>query len=348
MQERQLTNWQEIMARARRENWSCLPSPPDPRDYPLSRIAEPVELPPAVRLDHLLPRVPDQGRCGSCVGKASANILNSYYNHKDKLPDGGLSALYIYSRCKQEDGIPGTEGTYLRVALKVMLDEGSCPEVDLPYSQLLTNCLKFPAITQAHRQAAAPYRIKAYARLWNLDEVKQALANGKLVLAGVWVTSSFMHWNGADTIGLPDGSIYGLHAVKLCGYDDRIKAVRGANSWGPQWGDKGFFWLSYDFCKWTNPDLGGMPALTEVWAVEVDNLPVPAEPAERLIELWIDKPVARVDGVGVGLDVPPQVINGRTVLPLRFVSEQLGAKVDYIKVERKVEIRTQNNKGDDA
>jgi hypothetical protein len=47
------------------------------------------------------------------------------------------------------------------------------------------------------------------------------------------------------------------------------------------------------------------------------------------IELWIDKKNAKVNGVSKELDVPPQIINGRTMLPLRFVTEEFGCTVDW-------------------
>jgi hypothetical protein len=47
------------------------------------------------------------------------------------------------------------------------------------------------------------------------------------------------------------------------------------------------------------------------------------------IELWIDNKNAKVNGVTKTLDVAPQIINGRTMVPVRFVSENLGAKVDW-------------------
>jgi len=55
---------------------------------------------------------------------------------------------------------------------------------------------------------------------------------------------------------------------------------------------------------------------------------------DTTIELWIGKPQAKVNGVLKWIDetnykVMPEIINGRTMLPLRFISEQLGAKVDW-------------------
>jgi len=52
------------------------------------------------------------------------------------------------------------------------------------------------------------------------------------------------------------------------------------------------------------------------------------------IELWIGKSVATVNGVSTSIDstnakVVPEIINGRTMLPLRFVAENLGATVGW-------------------
>lgn len=55
---------------------------------------------------------------------------------------------------------------------------------------------------------------------------------------------------------------------------------------------------------------------------------------ETIIELWIGKNIARVNGVDTPIDpdnpnVVPLIINGRTMLPVRFVAENLGCKVDW-------------------
>ncbi len=55
---------------------------------------------------------------------------------------------------------------------------------------------------------------------------------------------------------------------------------------------------------------------------------------ENLIELWIGNRIARVNGIDSQIDpnnpkVVPIILNGRTMLPLRFVAENLGCKVDW-------------------
>ncbi|MFO7173746.1 MAG: stalk domain-containing protein [Bacillota bacterium] len=50
---------------------------------------------------------------------------------------------------------------------------------------------------------------------------------------------------------------------------------------------------------------------------------------DRSIRLRIDDRVAYVDGQPVVLDTPPRIRSGRTLVPLRFVSEGLGAWVNW-------------------
>lgn len=65
---------------------------------------------------------------------------------------------------------------------------------------------------------------------------------------------------------------------------------------------------------------------------------VTARQGENLIWLPIGKTRATVNGTPVMLDQPAQVIGGRTMVPLRFVSESLGAEVMWLKAERLVDI----------
>lgn len=47
------------------------------------------------------------------------------------------------------------------------------------------------------------------------------------------------------------------------------------------------------------------------------------------ISLTLDKKTATINGKSVTLQVPPKLINGHTMVPLRFVSEALGAEVKW-------------------
>lgn len=57
---------------------------------------------------------------------------------------------------------------------------------------------------------------------------------------------------------------------------------------------------------------------------------VVASKGEQTIELTIGNATCLVNGKQVKLDVPAKIIAGRTLVPLRFVGETLGAKVNYV------------------
>jgi hypothetical protein len=49
----------------------------------------------------------------------------------------------------------------------------------------------------------------------------------------------------------------------------------------------------------------------------------------KVIKLQVDNTEALVDNKRVTLEVPPKIINGNTMVPLRFLGESCGAKVEY-------------------
>jgi len=52
----------------------------------------------------------------------------------------------------------------------------------------------------------------------------------------------------------------GGHAVMAVGYDDKKGCVLVRNSWGPHWGESGYFWMPYEFIS--NPNLA-----SDMWAI---------------------------------------------------------------------------------
>ena len=50
---------------------------------------------------------------------------------------------------------------------------------------------------------------------------------------------------------------------------------------------------------------------------------------EKTISLWIDKTTAKVDGSDIELDVPAKIVNDKTMVPARFISERAGLVVGW-------------------
>ena len=58
-----------------------------------------------------------------------------------------------------------------------------------------------------------------------------------------------------------------------------------------------------------------------------------------LIELWIGNKTAKVNLKDVKLDVAPVIVSpGRTMVPLRFISETFGSSVNWDGATRKITI----------
>lgn len=70
---------------------------------------------------------------------------------------------------------------------------------------------------------------------------------------------------------------------------------------------------------------------------------VTAKMADRTIELPLGRRQAMVNGEAVSLAVPATRIGGSTMVPLRFLSEALGANVDWIESSQQVDITTSGN-----
>ena len=63
-----------------------------------------------------------------------------------------------------------------------------------------------------------------------------------------------------------------------------------------------------------------------------------------VIELWIGKKKAKMNGKDYLLDAPPFIENGRTLVPIRFIAESFGAKVDWIGETKTVIINLESKK----
>ncbi|MEI6309619.1 MAG: stalk domain-containing protein, partial [bacterium] len=70
-------------------------------------------------------------------------------------------------------------------------------------------------------------------------------------------------------------------------------------------------------------------------------VPVPAsavDAGKMVVELWIGQAAIQVNGQAQTIDAAPFILEGRTMVPVRFVSEGLGATVEWFAGERKVQV----------
>ncbi len=65
---------------------------------------------------------------------------------------------------------------------------------------------------------------------------------------------------GVVPMPAPNEKVVGGHAVVAVGYDDAAQRVIVRNSWGPSWGQAGYFTMPYDYI--TNPKLAA-----DMWTI---------------------------------------------------------------------------------
>jgi GNAT superfamily N-acetyltransferase len=90
-------------------------------------------------------------------------------------------------------------------------------------------------------------RIGFYKRVRTIDECKLALKNQKLVSASLDINDKWSDPPGGRIPDSMDSDVaIGSHMVVLHGYDDSKRTFRFWNSWGKDWGDQGFGYISYE------------------------------------------------------------------------------------------------------
>lgn len=227
--------------------------PKDPRDKKFSshfRVIDPASLPASVDLSKDWGTILDQGDLGSCVSNSVAYCVR-YVRQKEKLSVYDPSRLFIYYYGRVIEGSPATEdsGLYIRDGFKSVANYSVCSENNWPYD---TSKFQLQPSIYAQNAAKQHKRFNYFAVAQDVNELKACLADGYPVSFGFTVFESFMSAEVASTGIVPSPNVsteqqMGGHAVTIVGYDDATKRFKIANSWGNVWGDKGFFYMPYDF-----------------------------------------------------------------------------------------------------
>lgn len=206
-----------------------------------------------------LGRVMNQGNCGSCVAFSSVATLEAQTSITAGAPwlHPSFSPQELFSCgggvCKA-GWMPEDAANFLQM-------NGIVDEACMPYTSGSTS-LDAPCSERCQDSEVRATRISGYntptSNGGSIDAVKNALNKGPLVTT-LEVYTDFLAYAGGIYEHV-SGRSMGGHAVSLVGYDEAKRAWLIRNSWGKEWGEKGFAWISWD-------DVSGIGAST--WAFEV-------------------------------------------------------------------------------
>lgn len=204
--------------------------------------------------DNFFPTPGNQGEAWSCTGWAVGYYLDSYYqgrltNTPPDLDPKIFSHAYVYDilrRCKKNGCNCGIN---IPNALDYIQVNGN-----VPLSAYSDDCGTLDQKKLKDLQdIAIKYKIKHWlsTKTSNLNDLKSYILDDIPVIVCIGVDADFQNFkhkteNDIYNIKQLPFDQYLKHCVLLTGYDEDRKAFRIINSYGTEWGSKGFAWISYD------------------------------------------------------------------------------------------------------
>lgn len=235
-----------------------------PQKAPMTRDIS-SNLPAAVSLQKFTPVPGDQGQTGTCTAWSSTYCIATMVwamkngiTNRAKITKNAFLPCYTYVNILRQSTTGCAAGTDIADACAWLKNTGSVKLSNYPQSPA---CISTNAIPSNWKTLAAQNKILNYTKLFfdnrnlamKVSSTKTALAAGHPVLTAFKCPNSMSASTGINQNGewwpseSPDYNYMG-HALAVVAYDDN-KLNGGAflvqNSWGTNWGKKGYFWCSY-------------------------------------------------------------------------------------------------------
>src|SRR5688500_14607940 len=246
--------------------------------------------------EHRIP-ILNQGYEGACTGYGLATVVNYLLTTRKVVSDcTPVSPRMLYELAKRYDEWPGEaySGSSARGAMKGWHKHGVCSDSLWAYEK----DVNLSVLNNARVADAARRPLGAYYRVNHQDVVAMHTA---LAEVGVLYATATVHegWSTITSKGLIKWTgkqrILGGHAFAIVAFDERGFWIQ--NSWGTDWGRKGFGLISYD--DW-------LLHATDVWVARLGapvNITMPSAAAVGMT------PAAQQSRTYVFGDLRPHIIS---------------------------------------
>ena len=231
-------------------------------------------LPAKVDLRPFMSEVENQGSTSSCTANATAGAYEYLFRkHKNEIQD--VSRLYIYYNARyvaDEDNI-ADEGATISDVIEGLKQFGACSEDVWMFDEDLVN----EEPDQSSYDEGVYFLVES-AKLVpvELDAWKTALAEGQPIIFGLGIFGSFEKHRKTGLVPAPTKREMAKadqsgHAMLCVGYLDTDEVFIVRNSWGAEWGHKGYCYIPYSYMM--NPEYndGDCWIIERLEEVEVDE-----------------------------------------------------------------------------
>ena len=182
----------------------------------------------------------NQGNCGSCTAFGTLGFIEPRFRKKWNDPTNPIDLsegdLFFCA------GGYCTMGSSPERMLEQMKNVGVCTEQCCPYVDLDRPC----GYGRCENWWETGKKILSWKCITNIEAMKKELDTNGPVATTMAVHTSFFSYKSGIYHSLPkDDPIEGYHEIACVGYDDSKQAWRIRNSWGENWGEKGYCWIAY-------------------------------------------------------------------------------------------------------
>ncbi|MEI7863496.1 MAG: C1 family peptidase, partial [Planctomycetota bacterium] len=186
--------------------------------------------------------------CGSCVAFGVAAALESRWavqNGGTLLPSGeeiDLSEAHLFYCYGKTAGRNCGNGWWPAAPLEKVRDEGVVPEACFPYTPGNQDCVVCSG------PGFKKWKITGYERVTDPASMKSWLTEKGALVTAFSVYNNFKSFFASEPNGVYRETRWprvGGHCVCCVGFDDNQACWIIKNSWGPFFGDQGFFRIGY-------------------------------------------------------------------------------------------------------